>query len=100
MTMATGIAARTHKGRQLIKGLRKALDDILTPPPNEEERVTVIDTVEPPSTDETIRPIPRISDAPAIMQTRDPTAKQNSITIAHTHHWQTRNNTPGAMPTI
>jgi hypothetical protein len=65
---------RTHKGRQLITGLQKALDDILTSPTNEEERVNN-NTVEPPSTTEAHMPIPRISNAPAIMQTRDLTAK-------------------------
>jgi hypothetical protein len=34
------------------------------------------------------------------MQMRDPTAKQNLITTARTHCWQTRNNTPGAIPAI
>ncbi len=99
MTTSTGIAVRMHKGQQLITGLQKALDDILTSPPNKEERVNN-NTVEPPSTTEAHTPIPRISDAPAIMQTRDPTAKQNLIIMARTHCWQTGNNTPWAIPAI
>ncbi len=97
--MLTGIAARTHKGRQLITRLQKALDDMLTSPPNKEERVNN-NTVVPPSTTEAHMPIPRISNAPAIMQTRDLTAKQNLITTACTHCQQTCNNTPGAIPAI
>jgi hypothetical protein len=76
ITTSTGIAAQMHKGQQMIMGLQKALDNILTSPPNEEERVNN-DTVEPPSTTEAYMPIPRISNAPAIMQMRDPMAKRN-----------------------
>jgi hypothetical protein len=43
---------------------------------------------------------PRISNAPAIMQTRDPTAKCNLITTARIHRRQSRNNTLGALPKI
>ncbi len=56
--------------------------------------------VEPQSANEYMLPIPRISKAPAIMQARDPTAKQNLLTTARTHRRITRNNTPGAVPAI
>ncbi len=44
--------------------------------------------------------IQRILDAPAIMHTRDPTAKRNLINTACIHRRQTRHNTPGALPKI
>jgi len=54
----------------------------------------------PPSEDAPIWTIPQISEAPAIMQTRDPTAKCNLITTKGIHRRQTQNNTPGALPGI
>jgi hypothetical protein len=78
---ATDIAAGTTNGRRLITSLAKAIKAILAPPNGEEQRVANNDVLEsPPSEDAPIWKIPRISDAPAIMQTRDPTAKRNLIT--------------------
>jgi hypothetical protein len=97
----TGIAAKTHKGRTLIKVLAKAINTILMPPAVSEQRVDDnIHEVETQREHEDIAPITRISDAPAIMKARDPTAKRNLIKDARTHRWITRNNTPGALPTI
>jgi hypothetical protein len=45
-------------------------------------------------------PIQQITEAPAIMKTRDPTAKRNLVNTTHTHQWRTCNNTPGAVPVI
>ena len=56
--------------------------------------------VEPPSANENMLQIPRISEAPAIMQALDRTAKQNLLTTAHTHRRITRNNTPGVVTAI
>jgi hypothetical protein len=44
--------------------------------------------------------IQRITDAPAIMQTRDPTAKRNLINTPRIHRRKTRHNTPGTLPKI
>jgi hypothetical protein len=99
---STGIAAKTHKGRMLIKELGKAIKAILQPPDAGEQRVDdYIREMEPQRANEDIAPpITRISDAPAIMRARDPTAKRNLIKDTHTHRRQTRNNTPGAVPAI
>jgi hypothetical protein len=83
---STGIAAKTHKGRMLIKELGKAIKAILQPPDAGEQRVDdYTREVEPQRANEDIAPITRISDAPAIMRARDPTAKRNLIKDTRTH---------------
>ncbi len=59
-----------------------------------------IRVVETQRANETITPITRISDAPAIMKVCDPTAKRNLIKDTCTHRRITQNNTPGAVPAI
>ena len=94
-------AAGTPKGRRIIKSLAKAIKAILATPNREEQRVANNDVIEgPPSEDAPIWTIPQILEAPAIMQTRDPTAKRILITMKCIHCRQTRNNTPGALPRI
>ncbi len=44
--------------------------------------------------------IPRITDAPPIMQARNPTSKRALKTAPRIHKRATRNNTPGALPPI
>ena len=85
-TLATG----TTKGRRLIKHLAKAIKSILSSQTVVEQRVdteTVRDREQ--SVEAPIVTIQRILDAPAIMHTRDPTAKRNLI-----NRRQTRHNTP------
>ncbi len=78
METSTGLAAKTHKGRMLIKELGKAIKAILQPPDAGEQRVDdYIREVEPQRANEDIAPITRISNVPAIMRARDPTAKRN-----------------------
>jgi hypothetical protein len=84
--------AKTCKGRSLIKKLQNAIDVLLNPILDGEQRVDTTQ-VEPPT-------ITRITDAPAIMQTRDLTAKLNLIKTKSIHQCQTCNNTPGAVPAI
>jgi hypothetical protein len=98
---STGIVAKTHKGRTLIKVLAKAIKTILMPPAVSEQRVDInIREVETQRENEDIAPITRISDAPAIMKVCDPTAKRNLIKDARTHRRITRNNTPGVVLAI
>jgi hypothetical protein len=99
---STGIAAKTHKGRMLIKVLGKAIKAILNPPAMSKQRVDdTMRTVETQREHGDSAPtITRISDAPAIMKARDPTAKRNLINEKRTHRQITRNNTPGAVPAI
>jgi hypothetical protein len=96
---STGIALQTHKGRQLIKGLQKALNDILTPKTGVKQRVTKSIEVPPVESEEPLT-ITQISDAPAIMQTHDPTAKCNLSKTKCTHWQQTRIDSPGAVLAI
>ena len=44
--------------------------------------------------------VPRITDAPPIMQARNPTAKRTIKQTPRLHNRTTRNNTPGAVPLI
>jgi hypothetical protein len=98
---SSGSAAKTHKGHVLITALGKAIKAILNPPNELEQRVdNSISAEEPQQANEDIAPIPRISDATAIMKARDPTAKRNLIKDTRTHQRLTRNNTPGAVPAI
>jgi hypothetical protein len=74
----TAIVSATDKRRRLIKLLQSKIEDILHHPalahsPQAEQRVRV---EEQRVIDETpILNVPRITDAPAIMQVRNPTAK-------------------------
>ncbi len=95
-TTATTVK-ETPKGKAMIRHLRKHLDDLInrtaqTPP---EQRVSAADTHIPnePS-------IQRVTQAPAIMKTSNPTAKRHLILTKRSHKRQTRNNTPGAVPMI
>jgi hypothetical protein len=97
----TKFAAGTPKGRRLIKSLGKAIKSILAPPNEEEQRVSNEMVRESITEDDApIVTIQRITEAPAIMKTRDPTAKRNLINTARIHRRTTRNNTPGALPRI
>ena len=94
-------AGATTKGRRLLNLLRQRIDTILHPPlPIDEQRVDderreaeqrVID-------DAPILTIQRISDAPAIMEARNPTAKRALKNTPRLHRRVTRNNTPGILP--
>ena len=82
-------------------GRPKTIKTILAPQNKEEQTVATEDIIASPQREDAhIWTIPRISDAPAIMQTRDPMAKRNLIITACIHRRQTRNNTPGALPKI
>jgi len=50
--------------------------------------------------DTPITTIPRITDAPPIMHSRNPTEKRHLKNTPRIHQCQTRNNTPGAVPLI
>jgi hypothetical protein len=98
---STGIAAKTHKGRMLIKELGKAIKAILKPPVVSKQRVVndnIREVVTQRANDDSAPELTRISDAPAIMNARDPTSKRNLIKDTRTHRRLTRNNTPGAGP--
>ncbi len=106
----TTSAGTTAKGRALIKVLQTTIKCILTPPAStstprieqrvreEEQRVreeeqTVVD-------DTPIITIPRITNAPPIMQACNPTSKRALKSAPRIHMRATRNSTPGALPPI
>ncbi len=105
LTKHTAQANSTPKGRRLLKLLGMQINSLLNPPPIlEEQRViaerqckareaeqTVID-------DSPIITIPRITDAPPVMLTHNPTAKRALRTMPHLHRQVTCNNTPGLLP--
>ena len=86
----------------LIKVLGKAIKAILNPPSMSEQRVDdnmcMVETQREQG--DSAPTITRISDAPAIMKARDPTAKRNLINEKCMHRRITRHNTPGEVPAI
>jgi hypothetical protein len=90
-------SATTPKGNALLKNLLTHLDALIMPPPAAAElRVPAsIPTIPTPQME-----LQRVSNSPAIMQTRDPTAKQNLIKTKQTNQLKTHNNTPGWIPAI
>jgi hypothetical protein len=93
----------TPKGQQLLQLLQTRIQALLNPPPivleqrmdndaiacKEEQRV--IDYTP-------ILTIPRITEVPAIMQSRNPTAKGTLKNTPRLHRRITRNNIPGIIP--
>jgi len=92
LTTETTVAAGTTKGKSLLKLLRTHRDTLILPPtPREEQRVT---GSQPPDPQHEIMEFQRVTDSPAIMQARDPTAKRHFIQTSRTHRQNKRNNTP------
>ncbi len=99
---STAIASATQKGRLLIKLLQENIKKILNPPSAlEEQRVRdndirmqqqrVIDNT--PII--TVPLVPRITNAPPILQARNPTAKHTLKETPRLQQRITRNNSPG-----
>jgi hypothetical protein len=102
----TETANKTPTGKRLIKLLQSKITEILEPTPvppaqktqGQEQRVRELLQLE---LDEApILTIPRILNAPPIMKARNPTAERVLKSTPRLHRWQTRNNTPGAVPAI
>jgi hypothetical protein len=99
----TAKAAHTPKGRRIIKQLHTTIKSMLAPnnalaevqrvETDRERQQRVID-------DTPIVPITRITDAPPIMTSRNPTSKRKLKLMPRTHRRLTRGNTPGAVPPI
>jgi hypothetical protein len=100
LTTETAIAAKTHKGRTFIQKLKIAIDNLLTTDMGSEQRVGTNSVAAPPQIAQVGQPIERITMAPPILKTRDPTAKRNLIKTTCMHQRTTRRNTPGALPAI
>jgi hypothetical protein len=104
LTEETKIAAQTPQGRTCIKKLQSNITNILNPKiaTDEERRVRLVEQEQQQRVidDTPITTIERITDAPPIMTSRNPTAKRHLKNTPRTHGRQTRNNTPGAVPLI
>jgi hypothetical protein len=101
------IAGATTKGRCLLMLLQKHIGNILTPPPpipdqGTEQRVEQgVNAEQQRVIDDTpIITLDCITNTPAIMRSRNPTAKRNITTTPVVHCCVTRNNTPGGVPLI
>ena len=81
LTKETDGANQTPKGRRLLKLLGQRIDNLLTPPSiRAPQRVTTTVQSEDEQRvmdDYPIITVPRITDAPPIMQSRNPTAKRS-----------------------
>ncbi len=110
MAKVTTSAGTTAKGRALIKVLQTTIKCILTPPAStstlrieqrvREEEQRVREEEQRVVDDTPIITIPHITDAPPIMQARNPTSKCALKSAPRIHKRATRNNTPGALPPI
>jgi hypothetical protein len=94
-------------GRHLIKNLQANIKEALQPPNVQEEQrlreqeQRVMREQEQRVIDDTpLLTIPSITNLPAIIQSRNPTAKRTLKTTPRIHRRDTRNNTPGALPLI
>jgi hypothetical protein len=80
----------------MIKVLQAHLDALIEPVLNPPEQMVIVDNTPPPNE----QSIQRVSQAPAIMKTRDPMAKRNLILTKRIHQRQIHNYTPGYVPAI
>ncbi len=105
LTEHTAQASDFLKGRRLLQLLALRVKNILNPPPVADEQRVEADcqarereTKQRVIAETPILTIPRITDAPPIMLTRNPTAKRVLKTTKRLHRRTTRNNTPGIVP--
>ena len=89
-----------HKGRTFIQKLKIAINNLLMTDMGSKQRVGTNSVEVPPQIAQVGEPIERITMAPPILKTRDPTVKRNLIKTTRTHQRKTRRNTPGALPAI
>ena len=100
LTADTDRANQTLTGRRLLTLLSRRIDTLLHPPSQTTPR-RVTDTDAKSDDEQRVMdtypfiPIPRISEAPPIMQSRNPTAKRTLANTPRLHRRVTRNNTPG-----
>ena len=96
----TSIAAKTHKECTFIQRLKFAIDGILKADVDSKQGCKCQASKPTPKQPASIGRSNELLEAPAIMKTRDPTAKRNLVNMARTHQRRTHNNTPGAVPAI
>ncbi len=100
-------ATHTPKGKWFFWLLRDRLTTMLAPPLTIEEQRVVNHNIilqqeaeQRVINDSPILTIEHITNAPGIMELRNPTAKQVLKITPHTHRCLTRNNRPGIMPAV
>ncbi len=101
LTADTDRASTTPKGRRILSLLRDQITMLLLPPLTDKEQ-RVRDDVSREAQqrvidDSPIVTVPWITDAPGIMESRNPTAKRNLKNTPRVHSRVTRNNVPGIM---
>jgi hypothetical protein len=105
LTENTNLANKTPKGRRLLRLLSNRFDQLLDlPPPSVEQRVAEISQHEARKAEQRvidatpIITIPRLTNAPAIMQSRNPMAKWALKATPRLHRPVTCNITSGISP--
>jgi hypothetical protein len=94
-------AGATAEGRRLLKLLQQRIDNILHPPPPVDEQRVRDEAREEEQRVINYTPIitiPRLTGAPAIMESQNPTTKQALTNMPRIHWRVTQNNTPGIIP--
>ncbi len=87
-------------GKWLIKGLQRKIQQALNPQIIQDEQRVEKENQQRVVDNTPILTIPCITDTPAIMQSRNPTAKRMLKVTPQLHHRVMRNNTPGGLPLI
>jgi hypothetical protein len=102
LTENADTAGVTLKGRRLLKLLGNRIASILDPPPIlDEQRVRLAEQQEAREEEQRVSDVspiitlPRLTDAPPILLTRNPTAKRDLRATPRLHRRVTRNNIPG-----
>ena len=94
-------ASTTPRGRRALKFLKDRIDILLQPLPTaEEQRVSdkAVRTEQQKVIDNSpILTVPRLTNAPGIMESRNPTTKRALKDTPRLHRRVTRNNTPGVV---
>jgi hypothetical protein len=93
-------ANATPAGKRLIKGLQRKLKQALNPQIVQDEQRAERENQQRVLDNTPIHTISRITDVPAIMQSRNPMAKRMLKETPRLHHRVTQNNTPGGLPLI
>ncbi len=100
----SGLASTTDKGQHLLRMLQTRIQHILQPPPviqppqGGEQRVIDCNAEQRVIDDSPIITILRITDAAAMIESWNPTAKRALKTMPCLHRQVMHSNTPGIMP--
>ncbi len=107
LTEAVDDANATTAGKRLVKALQRKIEQALNPNlvqdeqrVREDEQRVARENQQRVVDNAPILTIPRITDAPPIMQSRNPTAKRRLHENPRIHRRVTRHNTPGGLPLI